>query len=259
MSAIIMVIDGDRGMGSIFESLQQIGYEMHRVINPDILVQECLRVRPDLVIMPWGIGETTGTELCDRIRDRRIIKDPFLMLVPKQSNATLRTVAYSAGCDDILLKPYSNEELVLRVYALLRRSSKALGCADEILTGHLRIDVRRREVYVRPNPRSLQNEQLCELTYMEYNLLKTLAGGITGQVWSRGHLLETVWEEPDDLDERVVDSFIKRIRKKLCQSQLRKQIILTRVGVGYFFDDPRMEESTKPQPYSSAKNLRIAR
>jgi len=134
----------------------------------------------------------------------------------------------SLGADDYLTKPFSPQELVLRVGAILRRTSGASDApADLLQIGPIRIDRAAHRV-------AIENDEV-ELTPTEYKLLITLAER-RGRVQARGHLLETVWEAAPDIQTRTVDMHIQRLRTKLGDAG---DLIETVRGFGY-----RMRSST---------------
>jgi two-component system, OmpR family, phosphate regulon response regulator PhoB len=128
----------------------------------------------------------------------------------------------SLGADDYLTKPFSPQELVLRVGAILRRIGAVAAVGADVLSlGPLRIDRAAHQVSVEGTD--------VELTPTEYKLLLTLAER-RGRVQSRGHLLETVWEAAPDIQTRTVDMHVQRLRSKLGAAG---ELIETVRGFGY--------------------------
>jgi two-component system phosphate regulon response regulator PhoB len=131
------------------------------------------------------------------------------------------------GADDYLTKPFSPQELVLRVGAILRRVGSSPDAGEVIQVGAIRIDRSAHRVTV--------DGHEIELTATEYKLLLTLAER-RGRLQGRAHLLETVWEAAPDIQTRTVDMHIQRLRTKLHPAG---DLIETVRGFGYRLKAPR--------------------
>jgi two-component system phosphate regulon response regulator PhoB len=133
-----------------------------------------------------------------------------------------RVRGLALGADDYLTKPFSPQELVLRVGAILRRMQSPSSTPSEVLAiGPIHID--------RSEHRVLVDGSAIDLTPTEYKLLLTLAER-RGRVQARGHLLETVWEAAPDIQTRTVDMHVQRLRAKLGNAG---NLIETVRGFGY--------------------------
>ena len=159
---------------------------------------------PDLVLLDLMLPGMSGVDVCREIRSRS--RTPVIMVTAKDSELDT-VVGLEVGADDYLTKPFSPQELVLRVGAILRRVAQAPQQAADILrVGTLQIDRGAHRVAVDGHD--------VELTPTEYRLLVTLAER-RGRVQARGHLLETVWEAAPDIQTRTVDMHVQRLRTKL--------------------------------------------
>jgi two-component system phosphate regulon response regulator PhoB len=176
---------------------------------------------PDLALLDWMLPHVSGIELCRRIRRDPATKAlPVIMLTARGEEAD-RIRGLDTGADDYVTKPFSPDELIARIRALLRRARPALS-ADELVCGDIVMDlvahrVRRagREIALGPT---------------EFRLLRHFIGH-PGRVFSRDALLDAVWGRDIDVGDRTVDVHIGRLRKALRQAG--DDPIRTVRGAGY--------------------------
>ena len=184
------------------------------------------KMLPDLVILDWMLPGVSGLEICRRLRAREDTRTlPVIMLTARGEEAE-RVRGLSVGADDYVVKPFSVPELMARVRALLRRS-RPERIADRLGAGDLDLDretrrVRRgaRDIHLGPT----------EFRLLEYLLEKP------GRVFSRAQLLDGVWGQSAEIDERTVDVHVGRLRKALSRGRERDPIRTVR-GAGYAFDE----------------------
>jgi two-component system, OmpR family, response regulator ResD len=172
-----------------------------------------------------------GIEVCRELREKKAT--PVIMLTAKGEEVN-RVQGFEVGTDDYIVKPFSPREVVLRVKALLRRSSQTTFVQAEPLTKdiivfpHLTIDNDAHRV--------LADGQEVSLTPKEYELLFFLAKS-PDKVYDREHLLKEVWHYEFFGDLRTVDTHVKRLREKLNKvSEHAAKMIITVWGVGYKFE-----------------------
>jgi two-component system phosphate regulon response regulator PhoB len=168
------------------------------------------------------LPELSGFEVLERLREDRALTDtPVLMLTARREEQD-RVQGLSLGADDYLVKPFSPQELVLRVRNILRRTRvKAAERRNIAHVGAVEIDKDAHAVTL--------DGKTVELTATEYKLLITLADR-RGRVQSRAQLLESVWESAPDIQTRTVDMHVQRLRAKLGASG---DLIETVRGFGY--------------------------
>jgi DNA-binding response OmpR family regulator len=155
----------------------------------------------DLVILDIVLPDLSGIEVLRELR--RFHQVPVLMLTAR-SASTDKVNGLDAGADDYLVKPFDPPELVARLRALLRRAGKLT--TDPVALGRCQLD---------PSTRMLSlDERSVELTAREVDLLETLAS-VPGKVWTRSQLVSSVWGYDAEVDDRTVDSVVKRLRRKL--------------------------------------------
>ncbi len=187
--------------------------------------------QPDLIILDLMLPELDGLEVCARIRQSAVQKDPYILMLTAKGEELDRIIGLSTGADDYMVKPFSPRELVARVRALLRRSLRGAATTQRYQSTHFTIDLNQRTATYK----NLETVSL-ELTPLEFDLLATFVGS-PGRVWNRPQLIEKLWGKNFFGDERVVDTHIARLRKKIEPNPAQPTFIKTVVGVGYRFED----------------------
>ena len=191
------------------------------------------RSLPDLAILDVVMPRLDGLELCRRLRARSEHL-PILILSSKDEELD-RVLGLELGADDYLCKPFALRELVARIRALLRRARlrrEPRGNDEEqlIVSGALRLDLQRFE--------ASWNDTVAPLTLTEFNLLEALIRR-PGVVKSRAQLLAEVYPNDVHVEERTIDTHIKRLRRKLHEAGAEAEVIDTVHGVGYRYKVPR--------------------
>jgi len=224
-SAKILVIDDEPGILNLVTSyLKADGYEVYTAADGLSGLKAARTFEPDLVILDIMLPGLDGLELLARLRRE---SDVYVILLTARTEEVDKIVGLSVGADDYMIKPFSPRELVARVKAALRRLKTGAGPRSEnavLVFKRLRIAVDGRQVFL--------DDQLVELTAIEFDLLKALAEN-RGRVLTREQLLEKVWGYDYFGDTRVVDVHLGHVRQKLGEANL----ITTVRGVGYRFED----------------------
>jgi DNA-binding response OmpR family regulator len=172
-------------------------------------------------------------EVCARIRQKPGSKDPYILMLTAKGEEIDRIIGLSTGADDYMVKPFSPRELVARVRALLRRTLRHGGTSQFYQTQHFTVDVDQRTAHRRLDDGEME---LLDLTALEFDLLSTFAS-YPGRVWNRTQLIERLWGSNFYGDERVVDTHVARLRKKVESDPANPTFIKTVIGVGYKFED----------------------
>jgi len=224
MGSRILVVEDETDLAELVAfNLRAAGHEVTVAHDGNTALAEIQRGQPDLLVLDVMLPDLSGIEVCRRLRrNPQTVRLPVIMLTARTDEVD-RVVGFEVGADDYVPKPFSPRELVLRVDAILRRTTAAPGVeGPQLITlGDLSIDVPAHRVEV-------QGEEIL-LTALEFRLLLDLASR-AGRVQSRDALLERVWGYSPNVETRTVDTHVKRLREKLGAGA--KQIETVR-GVGY--------------------------
>lgn len=228
----ILIVDDEKPISDIIKfNLTKEGYDTVTAFDGKEAVAVFEEEKPDLIILDLMLPELDGLEVAKEIRKTSHI--PIIMLSAKDSEFD-KVIGLEIGADDYVTKPFSNRELLARVKAHLRRTEtietavaeeNASSGSQELTIGNLQI---LPDAFI-----AKKHGQEVELTHREFELLHHLANHI-GQVMTREHLLETVWDYDYFGDVRTVDVTIRRLREKIEDTPSRPEYILTRRGVGYY-------------------------
>jgi DNA-binding response OmpR family regulator len=230
---ILIVEDEGEIAQLILQCLEREGFNCEVAENGEKALFLFQSIQPDLIILDLMLPKLDGLEVCTRIRKQGNLKDPYILMLTAKGEEIDRVIGLSTGADDYLVKPFSPRELVARVRALLRRSLRHETQNNLYQTQHFTIDLDEHKA-----TRELEsnNSEILDLTTLEFNLLATFMS-YPGRVWSRTQLIDKLWGSDFFGDERVVDTHIRRLRKKIELNPANPTFIKTVVGVGYKFED----------------------
>ncbi len=222
MSERILVVDDEPDIVAlVVYHLAKAGYRVtSAATGPDALALAA-RDRPALVVLDLMLPGMSGFDVLSRLREDAQMAGVAVLMLTARKEEPDRIRGLELGADDYLTKPFSPQELVLRVGAILRRVGNAGESPDILQNGPIRIDRSAHRVTV--------NDHEVELTPTEYKLLLILAER-RGRLQARAHLLETVWDAAPDIQTRTVDMHIQRLRTKLHPAG---DLIETVRGFGY--------------------------
>ena len=218
----VLVVDDESDIVALVTyHLAKSGYRVSTATTGSEALDRARQEQPALIVLDLMLPDMSGFDVLGTIRSEEPIADtPVLMLTARREEPD-RIRGLTLGADDYLTKPFSPQELILRVNAILRRTS-ARGRSDAIVRiGALRIDRNAHSVTVADEP--------VDLTPTEYKLLLLLVDR-KGRVQKRAHLLESVWEAAPDIQTRTVDMHVQRLRSKLGAAG---DLIETVRGFGY--------------------------
>ena len=223
----ILVVDDEKLLvKGIKFNLENEGYQVECAYDGAAAVELARTGEFDLIILALMMPELDGLEACMEIRAFSTV--PIIMLTARsQDNDKL--LGFEYGADDYITKPFNILEVKARVKALLRRASTARKQEDNRLSGGgLTIDTASR--------RTWKEGQAVELTAREFDLLELLMKN-PGRVYSREQLLDLVWGYEYTGEYRTVDVHIRRIREKVEADPANPELLRTKWGVGYYFNE----------------------
>lgn len=222
----ILVVDDEPMVREVVAAyLQREGFDVDEASTGTRALVSIQESPPDLVVLDVMLPEVDGLSVLTEIRRRGDI--PVILLTARTEEPD-RVLGLELGADDYVVKPFSPRELVARVRSVLRRAAPTVVSTDVLEFAELRIDQQARVVSLSGNP--------IEMTPKEFDLLAFLAHS-PRQVFSRGQLLEHVWDSSADWqDPSTVTVHVRRLRRKLEDDQENPRWIKTVWGVGYKFD-----------------------
>jgi DNA-binding response OmpR family regulator len=229
-SPSILVVDDEESIQKLLTyPLEREGFEVVQARDGEEALDRFREGSFDLVVLDLALPRLDGLEVCRRLRASSTV--PIIMLTARDDEVD-KVLGLELGADDYITKPFSIREFRSRVRALLRRARLAPSEdeAEAIEVDGVRIDLGRRAVLV--------DDRQVELTYLEFELLRTLATH-PGHVYSRQRLLEKLWGGSDYRDPRTIDVHVRHLREKLEPDPSDPRYILTVRGVGYRFREAR--------------------
>ena len=227
--ATILLVDDEEAVQKLLTfPLERDGYRVVQARDGDEAMRQFDEHAVDLVVLDLMLPNLDGLEVCKRIRATSHV--PIIMLTARDDEVD-KVLGLELGADDYITKPFSIREFRSRVRAALRRAAAPKLGDDElkpISVEGLVVDPGRRTVTV--------NGEAVELTYVEFELLSTLASR-PGRVYSRQALLVALWGDSAYRDPRTIDVHVRHLREKLEPTPSEPTFILTVRGVGYRFRD----------------------
>jgi DNA-binding response OmpR family regulator len=222
----ILIVEDDRNTAALIATyLQREGFTTQTVHDGAEALTMARRQTPGFVILDVMLPQVDGWEICRELR--KLSDVPILMLTAREEEID-RVMGLSLGADDYVIKPFSPRELVERVKAILRRTTRQAKEADVFSHEELVLDTDKRRVTLAG--------QTIELTAVEYKLLQALMSA-PGRAFSRDDLLNHIYAGGETVVDRVIDVHIGHLRQKLSDDPAEPRYIQTVRGFGYRFAD----------------------
>ncbi len=223
MTRILVVEDEPDIALGLEDDLRRFGHEVHTVGDGENAIRRARSEAWDLILLDVMLPRVDGFEVCRELRRARI-KTPIILLTAKAQEAE-KVLGLELGADDYVTKPFSPRELRARIQAVLRRSGgDSLGVRR---FGELEVDFDAAEVRKNGTP--------VDLTALEFRLLTTFVER-AGRALTREQLIEAAWERGTNVSDRVVDTHILNLRKKIEAKPDEPRLIRGVRGIGYRFD-----------------------
>ena len=235
----ILVVDDEKPISDIIKfNLEKEGFEVVVAFDGQEAVEKVEEENPDLIVLDVMLTKMDGLEVVREVRKTHSM--PIIMVTAKETEID-KVLGLELGADDYVTKPFSNRELVARVKAILRRQAATEAIQEEEAEPETN-DITIGDLTIHPDAYYVtKNSEVIELTHREFELLHYLVRHV-GQVMTREHLLEEVWDFDYLGDVRTVDVTIRRLREKVEDNPSHPNYIITRRGVGYYFRNPDKSE-----------------
>jgi two-component system response regulator VicR len=226
---VLVVDDEPRYLTMIRFNLETAGYRVTCVATGEEALSVLATHDPDMIVLDVMLPGLDGFEVCRRVRD--LSSCPIIMLTAKGADED-KVRGLRLGADDYVTKPFSAQELLARVEAVLRRVHPPESAGRQPATfafGDLKIDFRRKQVMLAGSD--------VRLSPTEYRLLCCLAAS-AGIVLSRNELLRQVWGDAYQGEDQILRVTLWRLRHKLSEDPSSPRYIITRPGLGYMLAAP---------------------
>ncbi len=223
MTRILVVEDEPDIALGLQDDLTRHGYEVETVADGDSALRRASAEKWDLILLDVMLPNVDGFDVCSELRRRRV-RIPIILLTAKAQEAE-KVLGLETGADDYVTKPFSPRELRARIKAVLRRGDDDSMGVERF--GDIDVDFDRAEVR--------RQGELVELTALELRLLKVFLAR-RGRVLTRAQLIDLAWDSGTNVSDRVVDTHILNLRKKVEPVPSEPRFIRGVRGIGYRFD-----------------------
>ncbi len=232
LSQTIFVLEDDTDIARLVQHhLEAAGFAARLFQTPTNVIPDAERQAPALFLLDIMVSGGNGLDVCRRLRSHPALSIVPIIFLTARASENDRVLGLELGADDYITKPFATRELVARVKAVLRRFERpdapSLISFEEVV-----IDASAMQLTVRG--------ELTTTTATEFRLLEYLARH-PGRVFSRDHLLDSVWGDARFVTPRSVDVYVRRIREKIEIDPENPRYLKTMRGAGYRFELPKSE------------------
>lgn len=231
MQPLVLIVEDEAPLQELLAyNLKRADFDVEQAFDGDQALDLVAERLPDLILLDWMLPHMSGIELCRQFRRKAETANvPIIMLTARAEEAD-RLRGLNTGADDYVTKPFSIEELIARMRAVLRRVRPAF--AEELLRfADLTMDLASHRI--------MRGNDEVHLSPTEFRLLRQLLER-PGRIFSRDQLLDLVWGHDQDVELRTVDATIRRLRRALNEGG-RADLLRTVRATGYGLDDGGME------------------
>lgn len=223
----ILIVDDEEDLVELVSyNLKKEGFAVDSANDGESALKKIRREGYDLLVLDLMLPGLQGLEMCRIIRnDQKTAGLPVIMLTAKGEEVD-KILGLEIGADDYVTKPFSPKELIARIKAVLRRTEKKI-VSGRIAINDIEIDRERYTLNIKGKP--------VRLSATEFKLLLFLAER-RGKVFSRGQLLDAIWQEEAFVEPRTVDVHIRRLREQIEKDPSEPRYIKTMRGIGYYFE-----------------------
>jgi two-component system OmpR family response regulator len=224
----VLVVDDEPNIRDLLSaSLRFAGHQVITSPNGTDAVNKIVEQQPDIILLDVMLPDVSGFGVTKKIRSMGI-ETPILFLTARDDTED-KVTGLTVGGDDYVTKPFSLDEIMARISAILRRTGKDQSVASSIRVGELEINEDAHEVTVNGTP--------VDLSPTEYQLLRYLAQN-PNRVLTKAQILDHVWEYDFNGEMGIVESYVSYLRKKL-DPVSSEPLIVTKRGVGYLLKGPK--------------------
>lgn len=227
----VLVVDDEPNIRDLLTtSLRFNGYSVYAVGNGNDAVVAAEKGKPDIILLDVMLPDQSGFALTKKLRSMGI-DVPVLFLTARDETED-KVTGLTVGGDDYMTKPFSLDEIMARISAILRRTQKVETSDSVIEVGEISMNEDAHEVFV--------NGELVEFSPTEYKLLRFLMSN-ANRVLTKSQILDHVWEYDFGGEMGIVESYVSYLRKKL-DPLTKEPVIVTKRGVGYMYKSPKKDQ-----------------